>query len=302
MKKLEESKGITLIALVITIIVLLILAGITLALVSGENGILKRATNTVEVNEKATAEEQANLLLADLAVQFYEKNYVENQEGLATLDEYLKEELKEEKTTDLGEYTVKIEEGQVLVSQNGKPISSGSIVNGKVEWTGQSDQDNTNPPAKIPKGLTVGSTVSYAPSGTYHWQAEYALSDQIPGTDDVTLNSAEGQSFHINSWKVLSIDEATGKVQMVPSQVTSGTVFLQGPQGYNNAVKLLNDACSSLYGNASKKITARSIQIEDIEKVMDEKKMNEAKTNYECGKQSWRPYTQKYSHYHFIYG
>ena len=41
--KLEKSKGITLIALVITIIVLLILAGITIASITGENGILRKS-------------------------------------------------------------------------------------------------------------------------------------------------------------------------------------------------------------------------------------------------------------------
>ncbi|MCI8481761.1 MAG: type II secretion system protein [Clostridia bacterium] len=43
MKKIRENKAITLIALVITIIVLLILAGITLNLVLGERGIFKMA-------------------------------------------------------------------------------------------------------------------------------------------------------------------------------------------------------------------------------------------------------------------
>ena len=38
-----KEKGITLIALVITIIVLLILAGVTIAMVVGDNGILTRA-------------------------------------------------------------------------------------------------------------------------------------------------------------------------------------------------------------------------------------------------------------------
>lgn len=37
---MKEAKGITLIALVITIIVLLILAGVTIATLTGENGIL----------------------------------------------------------------------------------------------------------------------------------------------------------------------------------------------------------------------------------------------------------------------
>ena len=44
----RKQKGITLIALVITIIVLLILAGITIASLSGENGILTRANDAKE--------------------------------------------------------------------------------------------------------------------------------------------------------------------------------------------------------------------------------------------------------------
>ena len=54
---MKNQKGITLIALVITIIVLLILAGVTIALLTGENGILKKATGAVSDTEKATAEE-----------------------------------------------------------------------------------------------------------------------------------------------------------------------------------------------------------------------------------------------------
>ena len=42
--KLEKTKGITLIALVITIIVLLMLAGVTIASITGENGILRKST------------------------------------------------------------------------------------------------------------------------------------------------------------------------------------------------------------------------------------------------------------------
>ena len=41
-KQMIKNKGITLIALVITIIVLLILAGITIASITGENGILRK--------------------------------------------------------------------------------------------------------------------------------------------------------------------------------------------------------------------------------------------------------------------
>lgn len=40
---MKEQKGITLVALVITIIILLILAGITVATLSGDNGLFNRA-------------------------------------------------------------------------------------------------------------------------------------------------------------------------------------------------------------------------------------------------------------------
>ena len=42
-ESLKKNKGITLIALVITIVVLLILAGITISTITGENGILTRS-------------------------------------------------------------------------------------------------------------------------------------------------------------------------------------------------------------------------------------------------------------------
>ena len=64
---MKNNKGITLIALVITIIVLLILAGVSIAMLTGENGILTRAndskiaTTDAEVVEKVNMELNAQL-------------------------------------------------------------------------------------------------------------------------------------------------------------------------------------------------------------------------------------------------
>ena len=57
----KNSKGITLIALVITIIVLLILAGVTIATLTGDNGILTQAGNAKEQTEKADIIERAKI-------------------------------------------------------------------------------------------------------------------------------------------------------------------------------------------------------------------------------------------------
>ncbi|MGN1269418.1 MAG: Tfp pilus assembly protein FimT/FimU [Clostridia bacterium] len=55
-KEKQNSKGITLIALVVTIVVLLILAGITITALFGENGLIERA----KIADKKTAEGAQN--------------------------------------------------------------------------------------------------------------------------------------------------------------------------------------------------------------------------------------------------
>ncbi len=60
-KRTKKERGITLIALVITIIVLLILAGVSIAMLTGDNGILTKATEAKQNTEKAEIEEQVRL-------------------------------------------------------------------------------------------------------------------------------------------------------------------------------------------------------------------------------------------------
>ena len=57
----EAQKGITLIALVITIIVLLILAGVSIAMLTGQKGILTQANNAKNETELASAKEKVEL-------------------------------------------------------------------------------------------------------------------------------------------------------------------------------------------------------------------------------------------------
>lgn len=61
MRYLRKNKGITLIALVITIIMLLILAGTTINMLSGENGILKKASEAKEKSESSQRVEEERL-------------------------------------------------------------------------------------------------------------------------------------------------------------------------------------------------------------------------------------------------
>ena len=58
---MKGNKGITLIALVITIIVLLILAAVSIAMLSGDNSILKRAKSSVGYNYVGAAKDEVAL-------------------------------------------------------------------------------------------------------------------------------------------------------------------------------------------------------------------------------------------------
>lgn len=61
---MKKQNGITLIALVITIIVLLILAGVSIAMLTGQNGILNQATSAKDASAKAEVVERINMELS----------------------------------------------------------------------------------------------------------------------------------------------------------------------------------------------------------------------------------------------
>ena len=68
---MKENKGITLIALVITIIVLLILAAVSIATLTGENGILTQAQIASEKTKFANEKEAIEFVLADIEMSNY---------------------------------------------------------------------------------------------------------------------------------------------------------------------------------------------------------------------------------------
>jgi len=69
---MKNQKGITLIALVITIIVLLILAGVSIAMLTGQNGILTQANSAKSETTKAEAIEKISLALNAVKAKVYE--------------------------------------------------------------------------------------------------------------------------------------------------------------------------------------------------------------------------------------
>lgn len=109
---LLENKidGITLVALVITIVVLLILAGVSINMVLGNNGIINKAQEAKEKMTQATVEEKISLLLSDYQV-------VSTLNDI-DIEDFLKLEATEEIDgfVCLGDGTIEIEKDGYLVT------------------------------------------------------------------------------------------------------------------------------------------------------------------------------------------
>ena len=84
--KQNRDKGITLIALVVTIIVLLILAGISIAMLTGEGGILKNAKEASDKTGRANAIEMAQLDV--LETQSNNEGKISDEQFKEILDRY----------------------------------------------------------------------------------------------------------------------------------------------------------------------------------------------------------------------
>ncbi len=117
MKKVykKNQKGITLIGLVVTIIVLLILAGVSLRLVTGNNGILKRAENAVTSSNDANDKEEIELAIAELSIAYYD-NFETNQNE--TVKNFILKKCENE--------TIPTDTGGNLKTNNGKLIYTNS--------------------------------------------------------------------------------------------------------------------------------------------------------------------------------
>ena len=117
----NSTKGITLIALVITIIVLLILAGVSIATLTGPNGLLTRATEAKEETEKAGINEKVQMKVAgsfddsgNLSIEKLKENLKNN---LNLTDEDIQ-------SHDDGSITIRIEGQEIRINRKGSTIDA----------------------------------------------------------------------------------------------------------------------------------------------------------------------------------
>ena len=120
-----RNKGITLIALVITIIVLLILAAVSIATLTGENGILTRANEAKEKTEIASVKEQAQL---DIANWIAER--LENGEDTTLDDATIKNIIETANASNTNKYYKELQSDKIITPSGYEILYSELYTNG----------------------------------------------------------------------------------------------------------------------------------------------------------------------------
>ena len=104
--RINKSKGITLIALVVTIVVLLILAGVSIVVLFGDNGLIKQAKESSLQTKFADVEERANVIYADLDSKRYATGNINKKVTMGEIAKELSNLKYDIKEKEVGENVV----------------------------------------------------------------------------------------------------------------------------------------------------------------------------------------------------
>ena len=243
--KMREKSGITLISLVVTIVVLLILAAVSISMLSGENGIIAKAKNAKEKSEISDEKE----IVETSAV---------SASGRDKWGKITEENLANELTKNIGtrdkDYTL-IQEGESFIVTYIESNRSYTV-----------DENGNIGEVVKREGLKVGDYINYIPDENTTGYTTDKLTEEITGSNKNTSTITQDQQYAKDgtgmTWQILRI-YADGSIDLMGSP-TSQTIWLSGANGYNNGVTIINDICEELYSNEKLKAKARNINYEDI--------------------------------------
>ena len=259
--KARPNKGITIIALVITIVLMLILAGITVNVVIN-GGLLdyaKKAKDDTEIASEKSMITQAAIMAMG-----------ENKRGKIVQSE-LKNKINKMLNDETGESTEIEERGEnliITIKSSGRKylVDSKGNVRG-ITWGETTDEEGNNYVIYGDIKLQIGDYITYDANdnGEYTYTAE----------EDKTGVSGDGQEFSSSfetNWRLLGVEHASGGdylmlVPETPIQSTAATgLKLQSGSGYENGIEEMENI-SEIYGHGTGALYARTMTIEDVNKI-----------------------------------
>ena len=290
--KFKKQRGITLIALVVTIIILLILAGVSIAMLTGNNGILtqgKRAKEETTVGHEKEAVQMA-----------YAGAVAKKMGGEATAED-VNEQLSingESATATQGTNKIIVTFAQTgkmyIIDQNGSitqktPAKKGTLayMYEKAEGCTKTDGTCTNA-----EHLHIGDYVNLANPE----KGKIDISATDSGMDNAGLEGITAQTFEISktnnknqlNWRVLGENES-GEIELIAGSPMKSNntldskenpyLYLYGAKAYENGENILTNICKMYKENDKTGYisTARSVNQKDIDKVVGLKSIAEIK-------------------------
>ena len=249
---IKTSNGVTLIALVITIIVLLILAGVVIATLTGDNGILTKARTAQTTTNEKDEEEQIKIGYSEYLIADQTGKQADFKVSGATV------------TGNKGDWKIKF-------GKTGKEYYFDGDTITKDVWK-QDGDTITN--IETNQTLKVGDYVDYDPT----LEANASDLTYTSKTDRTGTNS--DQEFNVSTyknagygWRVLGT--SNGKIRLISEEfIGAGTYTdsnrtkytLKGQQGFINGIEELNKI-SAIFGHGKGAEKATSITAEDINEI-----------------------------------
>ena len=239
--KTKEIKGITLITLAVTIVVLLILAGISINTVVGDNGIIKKAQSSAELTKESEAKEIINRTI----MEFYLTNEYE------TLEDFLNTKVSEgriDKVEKNADGTLKVWKNDYSVTTENKTNSlkisitpyegiydsceHEAITNVNVEPTDTTleySTDGINYSTTIPKIINAGTaTIKIRASKENYETKNVTVIAKIEKAEgNLSLSETSGTIEYPNS-TTFTVSGNTGTLSVLSSNTNVATVSISG--------------------------------------------------------------------------
>ena len=297
-RKKQKQEGITLIALVVTIVVLLILAGTSISMLTGDNGIITNAQKSQMENTKSEVIEKMNMAYnaaySEARIKMATDAGYQPSVHIAELAGIVAKELGvTEETTDVpteginNGYHVYYKANETIItmlygdrkfslkageeSQNNLyPNIKGEITLSTTQLT-YTKQPNSTPTDRT--GISVGDYIDYSPDETA--QTIYSKDKLLLAITGDSRNSSDIIRDSLK-WQVLKINE-DGSMDIIGTP-TNQTVCFGNTLGYNNGVYIMNDICKTLYSRSG--IVARNVNIEDFEYWLEKTEKISKRDNY----------------------
>lgn len=244
--KLQE-KGITLVALIITVVLLLIIAGVTINEIVGE-GIIGKANEAKDNYE--SAQEGGKGIVEEfqrIMEVLFGRKHSENDSS-------------EGNNQDNKEESEDINPGEDI-SQDGTTAQGVWVQNGLI-------LTKTNAYGQTIK-LKVGDYVNYN-EGVYTHTPKTsngigteAEANGIKNKVELSTNNLTTENLN---WRVLGVN-GKGELELISDNPTTQEICIANDTGYKNLDDNLKNFCNDLYGKGTYAVGARSLNAEDINKL-----------------------------------